>query len=84
MSADADGRRLLVITADAAAADCSCDGKNLVCGQNTQQLSQVLQPLKDKIQEFETGVNQRFLEETRDRGKGPFFVYRHNAREALQ
>jgi DNA recombination protein RmuC len=35
--------------------------------QNQLQLRHILNPLKEKIQEFETGVNARFLEETRDR-----------------
>ena len=35
--------------------------------QNQLQLNHILNPLKEKIQEFETGVNARFLEETRDR-----------------
>jgi DNA recombination protein RmuC len=35
--------------------------------QNQLQLNHILNPLKEKIQEFETGVNTRFLEETRDR-----------------
>ncbi|HFC01148.1 MAG TPA: DNA recombination protein RmuC, partial [Phaeodactylibacter sp.] len=35
--------------------------------QNQLQLHHILNPLKEKIQEFETGVNARFLEETRDR-----------------
>jgi len=35
--------------------------------QNQLQLNHILNPLKEKIQEFETGVNSRFLEETRDR-----------------
>ena len=35
--------------------------------QNQSQLNHILNPLKQKIQEFETGVNTRFVEETRDR-----------------
>lgn len=35
--------------------------------QNQIQLNHILTPLKEKIQEFEKGVNTRFLEETRDR-----------------
>ncbi len=35
--------------------------------QNQLQLTHILTPLKDKINEFEAGVNSRFLEETRDR-----------------
>jgi len=35
--------------------------------QNQLQLNHILTPLKEKINEFEAGVNSRFLEETRDR-----------------
>ena len=35
--------------------------------QNQQQLTHILFPLKEKIKEFEQGVDKRFLEETRDR-----------------
>ena len=35
--------------------------------QNQQQLTHILFPLKEKIKEFEEGVDKRFLEETRDR-----------------
>lgn len=35
--------------------------------QNQLQLNHILTPLKEKISEFEAGVNSRFLEETRDR-----------------
>jgi len=35
--------------------------------QNRQQLTNILFPLKEKIKEFEAGVDKRFLEETRDR-----------------
>ena len=35
--------------------------------QNQQQLTHILFPLKEKIKEFEAGVDKRFLEETRDR-----------------
>jgi len=35
--------------------------------QNHLQLTHILTPLKEKINEFEAGVNSRFLEETRDR-----------------
>jgi len=35
--------------------------------QNQSQLHHILNPLKEKIKEFEEGVNSRFLEETRDR-----------------
>ncbi|NRA48666.1 MAG: DNA recombination protein RmuC [Phaeodactylibacter sp.] len=35
--------------------------------QNQQQLDQLLSPLKERIKAFEAGIEQRFLEETRDR-----------------
>lgn len=35
--------------------------------QNTRQLQQVLSPLKEKIQEFEAGIERKFLEETREK-----------------
>lgn len=35
--------------------------------QNAQQLHQVLQPLREKIREFEESVERKFLEETREK-----------------
>lgn len=35
--------------------------------QNAQQLQQVLNPLKEKIKEFEENVDRKFLEETREK-----------------
>jgi DNA recombination protein RmuC len=35
--------------------------------QNQEQLGQLLNPLREKIQAFEAGIEKRFLEETRDR-----------------
>lgn len=35
--------------------------------QNQAQLDQILAPLRDKIKSFEQGIQQRFVEETRDR-----------------
>ncbi|NRB61735.1 MAG: DNA recombination protein RmuC [Saprospiraceae bacterium] len=35
--------------------------------QNKVQLGHLLQPLQDKIKQFEAGIEKRFLEETRDR-----------------
>ncbi|MEL6669634.1 MAG: DNA recombination protein RmuC [Bacteroidota bacterium] len=35
--------------------------------QNTEQMQQVLQPLKERIKAFEEQVERRFVEETRDR-----------------
>ena len=35
--------------------------------QNQQQLDQLLQPLQEKIKSFEAGIEQRYMQETRDR-----------------
>lgn len=35
--------------------------------QNIEQLGQLLQPLRDKIREFELGIEQKYIQETRDR-----------------
>ncbi len=35
--------------------------------QNARQLQSVLSPLKEKIQEFEAGIERKFLEETREK-----------------
>jgi DNA recombination protein RmuC len=35
--------------------------------QNARQLQNVLSPLKEKIQEFEAGIERKFLEETREK-----------------
>lgn len=35
--------------------------------QNEQQLQHILLPLRDKIRDFENGIEKRFLEETKDR-----------------
>lgn len=35
--------------------------------QNQQQISTILNPLRDKIKEFEAGIERKFLEETRER-----------------
>ncbi|MCB9080120.1 MAG: DNA recombination protein RmuC [Lewinellaceae bacterium] len=34
---------------------------------NQEQMQQLLQPLRERIQSFETGIEKRFVEETRDR-----------------
>ncbi len=40
---------------------------NKFAAQNQEQLGQLLNPLRERIQAFEAGIEKRFLEETRDR-----------------